>query len=316
MVADGIVVSWAAGNDGGDGSADAVNPYAKNPTRGVLSVANYDDTGDATRDGSLDPSSSRGRATDPNREDWPDVAAPGTNIISTGAKTGTIVPTGTEISYEPYYTTATGTSMASPAVCGVAALLLQANPSLTPADVEDVLEDHAHQFTTDGGYVADPNNSTTGTNFGAGHGLVDAIASLADPRVLGSAVVGSPLPQVSQHVNVYTEPAAGVGVDGQLVAGVQWTEPAGVSIDLATQLMQSGNPSAYPLSDGQAAAFIVVPPAGSPVTLPTRVVADSSGTFGMDAMYTFGSPGNYRVEAAADFGAGLVSFVSFTIQVL
>jgi hypothetical protein len=60
----------------------------------------------------------------------PDLAAPGTDILSTNtAQDGT--PSG--------YTTATGTSMASPHVAGAAAVLRQAWPSWTPAEVKAAL---------------------------------------------------------------------------------------------------------------------------------------------------------------------------------
>ena len=50
---DSIVVLFAAGNDGGTGTADNVNTYARNPLAGVISVANYDDMGNGTPNGAL-----------------------------------------------------------------------------------------------------------------------------------------------------------------------------------------------------------------------------------------------------------------------
>ena len=54
LVDEGITVVWAAGNDGGDGSSNEVNPPSQDPTLGVLSVANYDDAGAGSRDNDLD----------------------------------------------------------------------------------------------------------------------------------------------------------------------------------------------------------------------------------------------------------------------
>jgi serine protease AprX len=89
----------------------------------------------------------------------PDVTAPGTDIVSTGTPTGTIV-TESPGSDEA---TASGTSMATPHVAGAAALLLQARPSLTPDQVAQVLQVTARQvrgnspfFYTGYGYIDMP----------------------------------------------------------------------------------------------------------------------------------------------------------------
>ena len=46
LAADGVVTVWAAGNDGGDGSASMTNPPGQDPTGGILSVASYYDQDD------------------------------------------------------------------------------------------------------------------------------------------------------------------------------------------------------------------------------------------------------------------------------
>lgn len=69
-----------------------------------------------------------------------------------------------------------GTSAAAPHVAGIAALLLQAKPTLQPIDVKNILNKTAIDITQ-------VNNSTkrdlpTGFDFDSGHGLVNALAAL------------------------------------------------------------------------------------------------------------------------------------------
>ena len=89
-----------------------------------------------------------GRGPSPWDEIKPELVAPGTNVLST-------FPGGA-------YAEGTGTSMAAPHVAGLAALLLQANPKLTPDQIEQLLMTTAEPL---GAHV--PNNAT-------GRGLVNA----------------------------------------------------------------------------------------------------------------------------------------------
>ncbi len=81
--------------------------------------------------------SSRGPTSDGRVK--PDVVLPGVNIISARAA-GTSLGNG---QIDEYYTSLSGTSMATPHATGVVALLLAANPSLTPRQVKEVLKSTA-----------------------------------------------------------------------------------------------------------------------------------------------------------------------------
>lgn len=176
LVNAGIVVVFAAGNDGGDGSTQQTSPTCVDPTPGVICVASYNDQNSGTTNGPMSSFSSRGRNGQPNT--YPDISAPGDQIIAPCRLTLPICATGTDGSNE--YATLSGTSMAAPHIAGIVAQILQANPALTPAQVEDILEDTARPISTGAPYQADPANPTTPTSFDKGHGLVDVGAAVAE----------------------------------------------------------------------------------------------------------------------------------------
>lgn len=172
----GVVVVFAAGNEGGDGSVQTTSPTCIDPTPGVICVAAYDDMNSGVTTGPVASFSSRGLAGSPNT--YPDIMAPGSNILSPCRLTLPICATGIDSS--TVYATLSGTSMAAPHIAGIVAQILQANPSLSPAQVEDILEDTARPLNVGAAYEGDPANSTTPTSFDKGHGLVDVVAAVQE----------------------------------------------------------------------------------------------------------------------------------------
>jgi serine protease AprX len=163
LVDAGILVVFAAGNSGGDGNSLQTSPECTNPTPGVVCVAAYDDLGSGTRDGATAGFSSRGAADRP--ETWPDLAAPGASITATCRPVLPLCLTGPSLSEDLlYYATLSGTSMAAPHVAGIAAQVLQVAPDLSPAELEAVLVDTAHDYGDEG--------------HAQGAGLVDAVAAV------------------------------------------------------------------------------------------------------------------------------------------
>jgi len=151
----GIVSVFAAGNDGP--GEDTHNPYAQAPW--VISV------GAGEKDGVLTSFSSRGKRgefgnfTMPDGRQWtyfnePTIVATGVDIISTRDTTGSLPLLSAEQdaatldpTHLPFYTHMSGTSMATPHVAGVVALMFEANPHLNPLQVKDIIERTATNMT-------------------------------------------------------------------------------------------------------------------------------------------------------------------------
>jgi len=142
----GITVLFAAGNEGP--GENTHNPYAKAPW--VISV------GAGTKDGKLADFSSRGTkgvggTFEIDGENWtwkdePTIVAPGVDIISTRA----LAPVSSlsvdydieniEPAYVPFYASMSGTSMATPHVAGIVAMMLEAEPTLSPEEIKEILQ--------------------------------------------------------------------------------------------------------------------------------------------------------------------------------
>ena len=134
----GINVVFSAGNTGP--GLHTLNPYAVAPW--VVSVGATDTPG------RLASFSSRGDFA--SAMFHPTLVAPGVNVISLRGS-GIANVTGAEglagadtqrlnASELLYYTTSSGTSFSTPQVAGAIALILEANPNLTPAQVKEILQ--------------------------------------------------------------------------------------------------------------------------------------------------------------------------------
>jgi serine protease AprX len=133
-----VAVIFAAGNAGADnhdGSVVTTNPYSLEPA--VISVAAI------ARDGSgIASFSSRGAAND--NFTWPDIGAPGVSIWATEARKTLISAMrkqDPDDAMDGYYMAISGTSMATPHVSGLAALIFQACPDLKMSDLHDDFQD-------------------------------------------------------------------------------------------------------------------------------------------------------------------------------
>lgn len=200
-VQSGLVVVSAAGNlgDGLDGQPVYGGIGAPGNAPWVLTVGSTSTQGTADRsDDAVAAFSSRG----PTAIDYrakPDLVAPGVGIESLADPNSTLfatkpamriwgtVPTATE----PYLSLS-GTSMSAPIVSATVALMLQANPSLTPNLVKAIL-----QFTAESraGY----NALTEGAGFLNARGAVELAQAMAAGSTLVASTDGDPTPW-SGHV--------------------------------------------------------------------------------------------------------------------
>jgi serine protease AprX len=187
----GITVVFAAGNEGP--GENTLNPYSVAPwVIGVaagcklvqdptLSAVHCQDQTGQNRAAVLADFSSRGIPGDPLYH--PDVTAPGVHIVSTRASTGTVLNVSDAnhdlnltstcalaLSLAPWYTCASGTSMATPHVAGVVALMEEASGgTLTPDQALLALTGTARPLA---GYAT----------WEVGTGYVDALAAVMAVR--------------------------------------------------------------------------------------------------------------------------------------
>ena len=215
----GANVVAAAGNSGGPVMFPA-------NCDGVIAVGAIDNTGN--------------RADYSNYGPELDVVAPGSNITSTF------------MSSSSSYASMTGTSMASPAVAGVVALVRAANPSLSPPAVIDIIHQSAQDlgspgFDDDYGYGLV--NASKAVQIAAGStGGTDSSVNTNDSAVISSILTSRPTTNLALHKKVTSSSAkssdyqASSAVDGNPATcwiTVEKTDPQWLTVDLGKLSMLS-----------------------------------------------------------------------------
>jgi hypothetical protein len=160
-VANGVVVVAASGNDNYSNALSSPACGADVMAIGMTWKADYPTCEDPTTNWYWGICTDYSPQTDEvgcfsNESDYLDVAAPGANIWSASNSAGGSSITGMS-----------GTSMSSPQVAGLAALILDMDPSLTPAEVRQIIRDGALDL------------GPTGFDRAYGHGRIDVLNSLA-----------------------------------------------------------------------------------------------------------------------------------------
>jgi subtilisin family serine protease len=206
----GVVVSVAAGNDGP--SNDGLSGMGSSSLS--ITVGATDDKNTVDReDDTVAGYSSRGPRRDngdgnPLNELKPEVSAPGTNIVQaegcvTSGTCNNFI--GGDASDNGYTGRGSGTSYATPAVSGILALMIEANPDLTTAEMKEILKLTAERRGEPSAPEVDPF-----WNRDFGWGMVDAYEALSlaiylrDAGLTGTVDVSSQVHVLNASLNETT----------------------------------------------------------------------------------------------------------------
>jgi serine protease AprX len=244
VVEAGVVVVAAAGNYGRDQQGHRMYGGITSPGNApwVLTVGGSSHMGTPDRsDDTMAAFSSRG-PTAIDRAAKPDLVAPGVGIESLSDPNSAFYTTqapyllqgSVPTSYLPYLSQS-GTSMSAPVVSGTVALMLQANPSLTPNQVKAIL-----QFTAEVSPRYDP--LTEGAGFLNAKGAVDVALAFA----AGTSSTLAPAPDWSGRIIWGNRLVTGGRLTPGANAGrsdVTWgssTTPDGQSIEWGVTCLSDG----------------------------------------------------------------------------
>lgn len=162
----GLVVCAAAGNEGPE--PRTINSPGIEPA--IITVGATDDKNTSkTIDDRISKFSSRGPTIDGLLK--PDLVVPGANIKSLRSPGSYFDRYNSAARVGKYYTSMSGTSMATPICAGVVALILEGFPHLKPLNVKNLLKKHAEKISND-------------VN-AQGAGLIDAISVIKELRQKG-----------------------------------------------------------------------------------------------------------------------------------
>ncbi|WP_248074161.1 S8 family peptidase [Micrococcus luteus] len=209
-----------------------------------------------------------------------DVTAPGANIISTVNNGATTPTTAGHAAYN-------GTSMATPHVAGLAALLLAAQPSLTPAQVESTLRSTARSMPVT-------------CSAGCGAGLADATAAVSS--LGGAQTEPGPAPVASLIVNGGFE-SGSTGWTGTPTGFVRTDAAKAASGQAFAQLNGVGRRNTATVEQK-----VTVPASGATLTYALQVdTAETTVTRSydlLDVQVVTGATGTYTVASHSNLGKG------------
>lgn len=300
----GVTVVFAAGNSGAGAVPMSLNPFSQSPW--VISVAagTLDRArGDFSSNGLVNDNSLPTPIGDEDHTTYagdriglvhPDITAPGVDISSTCDSTGTLIgPCGPGEN-----ASASGTSMASPHIAGAAAVLLQAQPRLTPDQVRLALQATASRVRGTAafwqvGYGYANLDRAVALVTGAGwRGKLRSASERADRRVLAADGVRV----LRSDFFVHTAPPATVG----------GSDSASYDVPVGGRARTLAVSLAFP-SGGTVGASLfsytvsVLDPSGAVVATSTTDPVAGSGT--ALATVRVAKPGTYTFKVSGDYAA-------------
>jgi titin len=287
----GTTVVVAAGND----SADAAD-FTPGNCQGVITVGATGLTGK--------------RSWYSNFGSTVEISAPGgdSEVTSDTYVHGEIISTlnsGTSTPANPIYEWYQGTSMATPHVVGVVALMLSRKPSLTPAEIETAIKSSATQFPADSSANGCLNNGITcGAGILNARAAIDAVVPLSATSATLTGPTSGVVAQASSNFSVapnsYFTGTISVAVSG-----------GGLNTTITKTFNDSFTPQNFtitPTTGGQVTLTTTSSPA---LTNPARIIYNSNFA-GLTP--TFSSPvrtlGGYTVNVTNFNNAFTYSFTT------
>ncbi|MDJ1112357.1 S8 family serine peptidase [Macrococcus sp. S115] len=189
----------------------------------------------------VNDSSSRGPSL-PNFDIKPDVSAPGTNILST------IPSFAVGDNYSKAYAQYTGTSMATPHISGVSALLKELHPEWTPFDIKSALSNTAKHLDkskfdvfSQGAGLVQPLEAATATSlFKVAHET--EVNGVKQTHTRGTIAFGNQVPTSKAQVITKTIDVQKLSSDDNYAIEVETTRPSksGATVTTDVQSIQSG----------------------------------------------------------------------------
>ncbi|WP_165982943.1 S8 family serine peptidase [Macrococcoides canis] len=205
----------------------------------MIDFTNFNVT--TTQGDEVNDSSSRGPSL-PNFDIKPDVSAPGTNILST-------VPSfAAGDNYSKAYAQYTGTSMATPHISGVSALLKELHPQWTPFDIKSALSNTAkhldkskYDVFSQGAGLVQPLEAATATSlFKVAHET--DVNGVKQTHTRGTIAFGNHMPATEAQVITKTIDVQKLSSDDNYAIEVETTRPSksGATVTTDVQSIQSG----------------------------------------------------------------------------